>query len=152
MAKSAWLEELTSTPEELLEFQQEKSILHITQRIWDLMEETGVSRAELASRLGKSRSFVSQVLSGRTNMTVRTLSSILTALGRDFRLEISPLGKPGVGATNPGGNISTKFTDAAQKTYRSYSAPNQPVIRFAGLPGGILPSHSTGSKKVREAG
>jgi transcriptional regulator with XRE-family HTH domain len=49
-----------------------------------LLNHAGVSRAELASKLGWSRSRVSQVLSGQENITVQTLEKVAAALGYSF--------------------------------------------------------------------
>ncbi len=43
--------------------------------------EAGMSRADLAARLGTTRSNVSQILNGSRNMTVKTLGAILWACG-----------------------------------------------------------------------
>lgn len=59
---------------------QEVLITQVTEAIWKTMEEAGVSKAELAQRLGTTRGFISQVLSGSRNMTLRTLSDICFAL------------------------------------------------------------------------
>jgi len=52
------------------------------------MREHKVSRAELAQAMNVSPGRVSQVLSGDENLTLRTLSGVLTALGAqvDFAL------------------------------------------------------------------
>lgn len=63
---------------------QETVITEVTEEIWRRMEECGVSKAELARKLGASKGFVSQVLSGSRNMTLRTLADIC------FRLECKP--------------------------------------------------------------
>ncbi len=63
---------------------QERLILDATEAIVGLLEEQGVSRQELARRLGKSKGFVSQLLSGERNMTLRTLADLGYALGRSF--------------------------------------------------------------------
>jgi transcriptional regulator with XRE-family HTH domain len=91
MATSSWLESLTSTPEDMAHFQRERVILDATERICELMEESGVSRAELAKRLNKSRAHITQLLGGRTNMTLRTLSDLYAALGRSLVLMDCPL-------------------------------------------------------------
>jgi transcriptional regulator with XRE-family HTH domain len=49
-----------------------------------LLNHAGVSRAELASKLGWSRSRLSQVLSGQKNITVQTLAKVAAALGYTF--------------------------------------------------------------------
>lgn len=57
-----------------------------------LMERQGVSKAELARRLGKSRAYVTQLLRGSTNLTVRTLAEVAYALGAEVKLEAVPFG------------------------------------------------------------
>jgi|ERR1039458_3851083 transcriptional regulator with XRE-family HTH domain len=65
---------------------QERLILDATEAIVGLLEEEKVSRQELARRLGKSKGFVSQLLSGERNMTLRTLADLGYVLGRRFSL------------------------------------------------------------------
>lgn len=52
----------------------------ITDKIYMIMEEKEVSKAELAKKLGKSRSWVTQALAGDNNFTTKTLVDILLAL------------------------------------------------------------------------
>ena len=49
-----------------------------------LLHHAGQSRAELARALGWSRARVTQVLSGRENLTVQTIVSVTKALGYTF--------------------------------------------------------------------
>lgn len=57
---------------------------NVAQDILLAMETIGVSKSELARRLSKHKSFVTRLLSGDQNMTLRTLSDIA------FILEIEP--------------------------------------------------------------
>jgi transcriptional regulator with XRE-family HTH domain len=52
-----------------------------------MMAEQGLSKADLARQLNKSRSWVTQLLSGETNMTVRTLAEVVFALGGKVELQ-----------------------------------------------------------------
>ena len=65
---------------------QERLILDATEAIVGLLDEQNVSRQDLAARLGKSKGFVSQLLSGERNMTLRTLADLGYVLGRRFSL------------------------------------------------------------------
>ncbi|MCB4365993.1 helix-turn-helix transcriptional regulator [Hydrogenophaga taeniospiralis] len=49
-----------------------------------LLNHAGVSRADLARKLGWSRARVSQVLSGQENITVQTIAAVAGALGYTF--------------------------------------------------------------------
>ena len=63
---------------------QERSILDTTELICDVMQKSGVTRADLADLLGKTRGYVSQLLDGTANMTVRTISDVFTVMGYEF--------------------------------------------------------------------
>ena len=59
--------------------------------ICELMDEQGIKKAELASKLGTSRSHITQLLSGTRNMTLRTASDVLHALGRSLHVSAERL-------------------------------------------------------------
>lgn len=59
---------------------RDRLIFQITDDLLIIMENNGVTKNELARRLGKSKSYVSQVLSGRRNMTFGTFSDICFSL------------------------------------------------------------------------
>ena len=61
---------------------QERAILAVTELICAIMDENGVSKTELAARLGKSKGYISQILDGTANMTIRTIADVFTVLGK----------------------------------------------------------------------
>lgn len=78
---------MTRTPGEMRLFQQERAIMEVTELISGLMDEHGMTKADLARELGTSKANISQMLGGRRNMTVRTISDVLFLL--DSALEVS---------------------------------------------------------------
>jgi transcriptional regulator with XRE-family HTH domain len=66
-------------------YERESLAFDAAEMISHLMEECNVSKAELARRIGKSRSEVTQLLNGTRNMTVYSLADLAFALG--YRLE-----------------------------------------------------------------
>ena len=52
------------------------------------MEASGISQAELARRLGRSRSAVSQVLTGDGNLRIETLAEYLQAMGCELVVSV----------------------------------------------------------------
>ena len=90
-------ERLTSTPKGMQIFQQERAIQEITEIVCEIMEEQDVSRSALADRLGKTKGYITQLLDGRANMTVRTISDVFGALNRAVHFQEGPL-QAGVGA------------------------------------------------------
>jgi len=55
-----------------------------------LMDEQNISKADLARRMNKSRAWVTQLLSGSANMTVRTLAELAYTLGAEVKLQAQP--------------------------------------------------------------
>src|SRR6266542_1981754 len=84
MAKS-YVEKLVEDPENLRVFLQERSILEVTELLESIMKEEGVTRSALARRLGKSRGWVTQLLDGEANKTIRTIADAFAVLGREYR-------------------------------------------------------------------
>jgi transcriptional regulator with XRE-family HTH domain len=62
------------------DYQAERLSILLTEEIVRLMETEGVSRSELATRMGVSKARVSALLGGAPNMTLRTLAAIAVAL------------------------------------------------------------------------
>ncbi|MGV0034001.1 MAG: helix-turn-helix domain-containing protein [Candidatus Azotimanducaceae bacterium WSBS_2022_MAG_OTU7] len=62
-------------------FAREELIYNVTEDILVALEDTGVSKKDLADRLGKSKAHVSQLLSGARNMTLGSFSDICHAIG-----------------------------------------------------------------------
>src|SRR5688572_28831019 len=88
-----WLAEHLPDPEQQKEYARQKCVEAVAARIEILMEEAGLSQADLAAKLGKSQSQVSRLLSGAHNMTLFTLGEVLWACNRELRtLEDIPLG------------------------------------------------------------
>lgn len=83
-------------------------VTQVTNEINWYMRERGLTRADLAARMGVSPGRVSQILGGGENLTLRTLAALSTALDAHFDLELSPL-KAGDSYTSNG----TEQTKAA---------------------------------------
>src|SRR5947207_14473867 len=70
-------------------------VTQLTNEITFHMRECGLSRAELAARMGVSPGRISQILGGGENMTLRTLAELATALDARLDFEPSSLKTPG---------------------------------------------------------
>ncbi len=86
------VEEFISTPEGKAAFEQERAILEVTILIRRILKEENLTKSDLASRMNRSKSYVTQLLDGRANMTVRTIADVMTALGRSLHFADGPLG------------------------------------------------------------
>jgi transcriptional regulator with XRE-family HTH domain len=70
------------------EYQAEKLSLAVTEELARVMREKGITKKELAERLGVSKARVSNILNGSPNLTLRTLATLSTALESEVRFEI----------------------------------------------------------------
>jgi transcriptional regulator with XRE-family HTH domain len=61
-------------------YAQEGLILDVTEAIWEQMDKAGLKKKDLAKMLGKSPAYITQLLNGSRNMTLRTLSDIAYAM------------------------------------------------------------------------
>ena len=59
---------------------QERLILDVTEQLAVAVENSGLTRAELARRMRRTPGFVSQLLGGGRNLTLRTIADIAGAL------------------------------------------------------------------------
>ncbi|MGD0013176.1 MAG: hypothetical protein ABSD56_01940 [Bryobacteraceae bacterium] len=55
-----------------------------------LLKKQKTNKAQLARQLGKSRAWVTQLLSGKANMTIRTFAEVVYALGAEVKLSAQP--------------------------------------------------------------
>jgi transcriptional regulator with XRE-family HTH domain len=55
--------------------------------IQNAIDSAGITRAELAQRMGCSRSFVTRILQGDHNLTIKTLAKALGACGQEVAFE-----------------------------------------------------------------
>jgi transcriptional regulator with XRE-family HTH domain len=75
-------------------YNQETLILQATELLSSIMEDNGVSKADLARKVGKSKAYISQCLSGEQNLTLRTLADLCGALKYSLELGAVPSSEP----------------------------------------------------------
>jgi len=66
-------------------------VTQLTNEITFHMRERGITRADLAARMGVSPGRVSQILGGGENLTLRTLAALASALDARFDVELTSL-------------------------------------------------------------
>lgn len=87
-----FLEKYIEKHEYSIDYQTELSIIDLNEKFIAKMEELKISRAELAKRLGVSKAFITKVLNGNPNMTIKTIISIALALDCQLYQDIYPRG------------------------------------------------------------
>jgi transcriptional regulator with XRE-family HTH domain len=78
------VEKYVEDAEHMRLFQQERSIYEVTAMLESLLEQQGVNRTELARRLGRTKGWVTQLLDGEGNKTIRTVADVCAVLGQEF--------------------------------------------------------------------
>lgn len=69
---------------------QEDLLLEVTETLTQALDEAGMTRTELARRLGRTPGYVSQVFGGGRNLTLRTVADIAAALSMRPTLKLAP--------------------------------------------------------------
>lgn len=85
-----YVEEFVADPENMRLFLQERAICEVTAEIEGAMDSLGVSRTELARRLGKTERWVTQFLDGDAQ-TIRAVADVFAVLGLEFRTVSQPI-------------------------------------------------------------
>ena len=122
MAKTL-VEQFVDSPEGMRSFQQEAAIYEITELIEDRLSNLGISRSELAAKLGKTKGWVTQLLDGESNKTIRTVADVFAVLGRslhfsDVPIEISSPSEPVLGLYSP--QVTSGVHDKSRAVEISY--------------------------------
>jgi transcriptional regulator with XRE-family HTH domain len=63
-------------------------VIDVTSQMFTRLEDLNLSRAELAERLGVSRQYVTKLLNGKPNLTLKSLVDIALALDMDITVRI----------------------------------------------------------------
>ena len=71
-------------------FQLDQLLLDLNAEMWAAMQSRDVSRSELAERLGTSRAYVTKLLDGHENMTLKTLVRVANAMEMTVDVRLTP--------------------------------------------------------------
>jgi transcriptional regulator with XRE-family HTH domain len=93
MKAYAWFKRELERARDSFDYKLEGLELEVTERILQVMEEKGISRSELAERLGVSKAAVSKLFNNGSNMTLKRLLTIAEALGQELRVNLGPVGR-----------------------------------------------------------
>ena len=91
MQPRSTFEEFISTPGNERIYEQQRLLVEATELISSVMENTHVKRGELAHRLGRSKAYVTQILRGNQNLTLKTLADVCWALKCRVVMQSLPL-------------------------------------------------------------
>jgi len=104
-------------------------VTQLTNQITFHMRERGITRADLAARMGVSPGRVSQILGGGENLTLRTLAALASALDARFDFELSSLKVDDAFTSR-----ETAGTEAAANQHSFPRAEHHEKARRGGIP------------------
>jgi predicted transcriptional regulator len=68
----------------------ESAILDFTEGLHKTMEASGVSKSDLARRLGVSPAYITKVLRGNVNFTIDSMVRLIRAAGGEVHIQVIP--------------------------------------------------------------
>lgn len=76
----------------------EDTVLQFTMQLHEQMQKQGISKTELASRIGASQPYITRILKGRDNLTIATMVKLTRAVGLRVQIalgaeEVAPEGQ-----------------------------------------------------------
>jgi len=70
-------------------YKREKIVLSLTEEMIVLMEQQEINKSELAERLGKSKPYITKIMSGSANFTLDSLIQIADALDSEINVHLT---------------------------------------------------------------
>jgi transcriptional regulator with XRE-family HTH domain len=71
-----------------LAFDKERATLEFGQQLAHALAANGMSRAQLARNLGKTRAYVTQVMRDGQNLTIKTMAELAGACGHELHIKL----------------------------------------------------------------
>ncbi len=131
-------EQFLKAPENQRLYQQEKLLVEATELLAEVMGKRQMSRAELARAIGKSKAFVTQVLRGNQNMTLRTVADLFGAMRHDVIIQAVPCEEDREGIADL--DLSTP---SGQYAFLSYHFAQQAKVAIPGPQARVKPEDLT---------
>lgn len=91
MTTNEWTQRQDASEDARREYERERLMMWTLEQISDLMEASGISKADLARKLCTSRSNITQLFSGSRNATLSTISDLAWACGKRTVIKFEPL-------------------------------------------------------------
>ena len=85
-----WFNSTLESYREDAEFIALEAAIDFNEQVIDIMKQKTITRAQLAEKLGVKKSYITRVLNGLPNMTLKTMVSIARALDCNYNVRVSP--------------------------------------------------------------
>jgi transcriptional regulator with XRE-family HTH domain len=88
--QGGWLESQLADPEFRVEFDKERAASEFVDQLDSALRLKGITRSAFASRIGRSRAYVTQTLRRQANLTIKTMVELAAACGYELHLTLLP--------------------------------------------------------------
>lgn len=85
-----WFNSLVNKYKDNAVFTEEAAIFEFTENIVLHMEQLRMNRAQLAKRLNTSKAYITKILNGNANFTIKSMAAIAHALGCELTIGLRP--------------------------------------------------------------
>ena len=116
-----WWQDLTTDLKETAEYKAEALSIDLAMQINSRLSFIGGNQKALATKMGVSEPYISQVLNGKPNMTLLTLCKIAHAVHADISISISPK----VASSMLSSSFTVPVTSASTYNWASMSEPGK---------------------------
>jgi transcriptional regulator with XRE-family HTH domain len=96
MGTAKWFKDAMESARKDFTFRLETIILEITEQVVKAMKEKRINRSKLAQRLNVSPAFVTKILNGTSNFTLKTLLSLADTLDLELKVRFEEKKQDGV--------------------------------------------------------
>ena len=86
MKHGTWAQQAFKELEHSPVYLTSRLMIEITEQFYIRMQELNISQHELAHRIGKKQPYISHIMAGEANPTLKTLVTIADALGTEFSI------------------------------------------------------------------
>lgn len=98
-----WFENLEDELKDDPRYALEDVLLDFSEMICKAMEEQGISKSELAKKMGKQPSWLSRILGANHNLTFLTAVEIASTLNMELNISWKPIKQPATKASSKNG-------------------------------------------------
>lgn len=102
-----------------IEYWAEGAVLDFTEELARIMENSGISRAELAKRVGTSPAYITKVFGGQANFTVETMTKLALAVDHVLRIHVAAK------------DVRTRWIDIRESDGLRFTESTDNVVDFA---------------------
>jgi transcriptional regulator with XRE-family HTH domain len=143
LAPGHWMARQLPAGASLRGYAEDRAISVVTAAVQRAIDNAGLSRADVARALGTTKSHVSQVLNGSTNMTLKTLGALLWACGRQVaELRSTRMGSAAYPATRAIVITATIRSSAERETAYTMGRDEVASYHYGPITSGPLYAHT----------